>query len=174
LGQVFDGNGNLRSMEDAYNRRGYSEAENNWTKSLLNKQNSNNKKRDENMVFNVEIAIKTLNKNALLKSSGYCAKYVRLSLEAGGIKTNNRPGSAKDYDSFLKKKGFYAINSRNYIPLRGDIVVMEAFMGAKKNHPHGHIQMYNGTQWVSDFRQKAFWPGSDYRNYKPDYTILRW
>jgi len=50
---------------------------------------------------------------------------------------------------------------------------MEAFTGVK-SHPHGHIQMYNGTQWISDFRQNSFWPGSDYRNFTPSLTILRW
>jgi hypothetical protein len=51
---------------------------------------------------------------------------------------------------------------------------MESFMGAKKSHPYGHIQMYNGTQWISDFKQKGFWPGADYRNVQPNFTILRW
>ena len=50
---------------------------------------------------------------------------------------------------------------------------MESFQGAKKNHPHGHIQMYNGEKWISDFRQNNFWPGSDYKNAKPSYVILR-
>jgi len=54
-------------------------------------------------------------------------------------------------------------------PVKGDIAVMESFA----NHPHGHIQMYNGTQWVSDFRQNNFWPGSAYSTNTPNYTIFK-
>ncbi len=135
---------------------------------LRRKQNSSNY-LDK---FNIENAIYTLNQNALLQSSGRCAKYIRLSLEAAGVNMNGHPYSAKDYDTFLKSKGFREISYLNYTPNRGDIVVMESFIG-KKKHIHGHIQMYNGIKWISDFRQKDFWPGGDYRNYKPNFTILR-
>jgi hypothetical protein len=43
--------------------------------------------------------------------------------------------------------------------------------------PCGHIQMYNGTQWVSDFFQtRPFWPGKDYHNATPQlkFQIYRW
>ena len=123
--------------------------------------------------WNVDKAVETLNNNALSSSSGYCARYVRFALEAGGINTNGRPGSAKDYDTFLLNKGFNKVSSVNYKPITGDIVVMEAFVGLKKVHPHGHIQMFNGKKWISDFVQKDFWPGSDYRNSQPISTILR-
>ena len=123
--------------------------------------------------FNIDNAVSTLNENALSSSSGYCAKYVRYALEAGGINMNGHPSSAKDYDSFLSKKGFNEVTSNNYKPIKGDIAVMESFTGVK-SHPYGHIQMYNGTQWISDFRQNSFWPGSDYRNFTPDLTIFRW
>ena len=124
--------------------------------------------------FNINSAIMALNKNSLFKSTGYCARYVRYAIEAGGINTAGRPGSAKDYDTFLAGKGFNVISSLNYQPVAGDIAVMESFMGAIKYHPHGHIQMYNGTKWISDFRQNGFWPGADYRNFQPDFKILRW
>jgi RHS repeat-associated protein len=124
--------------------------------------------------LNVDLAVTTLDKNAKSKPIGYCAKYVRLALEGGGMNTDGRPGSAKDYDKFLTKKGFYRVSSTNYEPIKGDIVVMKSFTYDGKSHPHGHIQMYNGTQWVSDFKQKDFWPGSGYRSYKPDYKIFRW
>lgn len=124
--------------------------------------------------FKIELAVNTLNKNSLLKSTGYCARYVRYAIEVGGINTSGRLGSAKDYADFLFKKGFTKVNVNNYVPLRGDIIVMNSFVGKTKSHPHGHIQMYNGTKWISDFRQKDFWPGPDYRIVQPKYTILRW
>jgi len=95
-----------------------------------------------------------------VKSSGKCAKYVRLMLEAGGIDTKGHPVSAKDYANFLPKIGFKHIatvhgkadqsswTSSNARP--GDIAVM--------NHGvHGHICMYTGEMWASDFKQRNMW-----------------
>ena len=94
-------------------------------------------------------------------SSGKCAAYVRQFLEAGGIDTTGHPVSAKDYASFLPKVGFKCIAN---IPSRaeqtkftneaarpGDIAVME-------HGAHGHICMWNGRNWVSDFVQNNMWP----------------
>lgn len=92
-----------------------------------------------------------------------------MAIEGGGLSTNERPGSAKDYDTYLPTLGFNDVQTSNYIPLTGDIIVMEAF----GTHVHGHIQMYNGSQWVSDFYQRDFWPGSSYRTNQPTYTIFR-
>lgn len=33
--------------------------------------------------------------------------------------------------------------------------------------------MWNGSQWVSDFKQKALYAGRDYRECRPKYIILR-
>jgi hypothetical protein len=123
--------------------------------------------------FDIDRAINTLNDNARANSSGYCARYVRFALESGGINTNGRPSSATNYVPFLQNRGFREVEQEDYVPRIGDIVVMRAFRGTR-NHPHGHIQMFNGTGWVSDFRQRDFWPGRDYRNYQPQTTILRW
>jgi type VI secretion system secreted protein VgrG len=60
------------------------------------------------------------------------------------------------------------------VPEKGDVVVFDSFQGKNEYHQHGHIQMYNGSQWISDFKQAGFWAGRDYRIYKPNYTILRW
>lgn len=123
--------------------------------------------------FDVERAVKTLNRNARGKSTGYCAKYVRLALEAGGLKMLNHPSSASDYDKYLPSLGFQKLEKdEHYVPKKGDIVVTKAFKG-NKNHPYGHISMYNGEQWVSDFKQKDIWAGSDYRSHKPKQIIFR-
>ncbi|MFC5045928.1 hypothetical protein ACFSTE_20415 [Aquimarina hainanensis] len=114
--------------------------------------------------------IKGLNKraSAMDVAVGYCAKYVRWALEAGGMSTLGRPLSAKDYGPFLLKKGFVEISDGDYEI--GDIAVMESFKG----NPDGHIQMYNGENWVSDFIQRTFYPGNSYRKAKPNYKIYRW
>jgi len=149
---------------------------------FLNEFGIDCEKRDESIkesrgAFNIEEAIKTLNQNAQPKSIGKCGKYVRFALEGGELNTTGHPEGARDYDAFLTAKGFDILaveNLKNYKPVKGDIAVFEAFKGDKKNHPWGHVQMHNGTQWVSDFKQNNFWAGSDYSKAKPAYTILRW
>jgi uncharacterized Zn-binding protein involved in type VI secretion len=123
--------------------------------------------------YSVDKAIEALKNNAQPKSGGLCARYVRMALEAGGVEIGPpRPTSAKDYDVELKSKGFSEVPQEEYAPQKGDVVVMENFTGAKE-HPHGHIQMYDGEKWVSDFNQKDFWPGSDFTSSEPGFTILR-
>ncbi len=122
--------------------------------------------------FDVDKAVNYLNSNALDRSSGRCAYYVRQALEAGGISTNPHPISAKDYGSYLLDWGFSIVSPINYSPIRGDIGVIQPYKGGS---PHGHIQMYNGSIWISDFRQRVdFWPGGGYRKNMPNYTIYRW
>jgi hypothetical protein len=135
---------------------------------------SGTEESDSYGAFNISTAVTALDKNAQPNSIGHCARYVRLAIEAGGLSTEGRPGSATNYDVFLPKLGFSTIDSTNYAPEKGDIVVLKAFQGKIKNHEHGHIQMYDGVQWVSDFKQRDFWPGGDYRISKPKYVIFRW
>ena len=40
---------------------------------------------------------------------------------------------------------------------------------------YGHVQMYNGNIWISDFQQLSdFWPGGGYRTNQPSFVIYRW
>lgn len=128
-----------------------------------NNSNSNNDS------FNINSAVSYLTKNALNSSAGACARYVRLALEAGGLSTDGRPLYATDYDTYLPSIGFSAIDTSNYAPQAGDIIVHEA----TGNHKYGHIAMYNGEQWISDFKQNDMYGGSAYRN-SQNYTIFRW
>lgn len=127
----------------------------------------------KNLKYDIDKAVKHLNSHAQPSSLEACAKYVRQAIEAGGLSTVGRPISAYQYVSFLPKLGFTKINSANYTPIKGDIIVIEAFQG-DKYHKHGHIAMYNGSQWVSDFKQRDMWAGPDYRKHKPNYTLFRW
>jgi uncharacterized Zn-binding protein involved in type VI secretion len=115
-------------------------------------------------------AAKHLSENAAPKSQGKCAKYVRQAMEAGGMDTTGRPVSAKNYGPFLDKKGFAKVPAENYVPQKGDVVVIQPYKGGSE---HGHIAMYDGQQWVSDFKQKDMWGGSGYRNNKPPHQIYR-
>lgn len=77
--------------------------------------------------------------------------------------------SAKDYGSSLKAAGFSQLTADNGIYLPGDVVVINGFAG----NPHGHMALYNGTNWVSDFMQRDLYPGRSYRAHRPTYIIYR-
>jgi hypothetical protein len=100
-------------------------------------------------------------------SQGKCAKYCRQGLEAGGLNTDGRPMLAKDYGPFLRKLGASAVPDDNYIPQKGDLVVFDG----NEYYPAGHLQVYDGTQWVSDFKQQRFTPYTD--DTTPTSTIYR-
>ncbi|WP_407269045.1 hypothetical protein [Tenacibaculum maritimum] len=90
------------------------------------------------------------------------------------MSTNGRPNAAADYVSFLPKKGFKEVQVFDDNYQKGDIAVFERFQGVKKYHKYGHIQIYNGENWVSDFVQKTLYPENAYRKAKPNYKIYRW
>ena len=124
--------------------------------------------------FNIDAAVLYLNAHAYATYSretcGRCARAVRLALEAGGINTNPHPISAKDYEPYLKKWGFTKIPRSDYDPIKGDIRVFQNYPGGSK---HGHIDMYNGKQWVSDYFEKNDFPGNGYRLHNT-FSIFRW
>lgn len=85
-------------------------------------------------------------------STGKCARFVNNALRAQGIKIW---GHGKDVAGNLLKRGDFeqvAYNS-NYVPQIGDVMSMPS--SSKSNHNYGHVAIWNGYQWVSDFRQRA-------------------
>ena len=152
------------------------------------KSNSSITMYNEFYHLNIGAAIKMLNKNTGIKydnegknvgikdetqSIGRCAMYVRKALNAGGFNTTGHPLLAANYGNLLKNRGWSVVSKDNYKPEIGDIIVINSFVGRHKQHPSGHIQMYNGTQWVSDFKQPTLMPGEDYRISNPGYVIYR-
>ena len=81
------------------------------------------------------------------KSGHHCAMCVCMAIEAGGVNTAGHPNPAWQYVNFLPKIGFQAISFTN--PQPGDIVVINCTPSRK----WGHICMFNGEYWVSDFVQ---------------------
>lgn len=119
-------------------------------------------------MYDVAKAVAFLNAHAAPTSQGRCAQYVRLAIQAGGVQVTPT-GSAKDYGLPLTNAGFKALPSSASVRA-GDVVVIQPVPG----HPHGHMAMYNGTHWVSDFKQLyGFYPGASYRRMKPSYTVYR-
>jgi hypothetical protein len=108
--------------------------------------------------------------HALSRSSHHCAMYCRLGLEAGGINTDDRPrsGDAGDYGPFLLRHGAQKVLQDSYVPQVGDVAVFDK----TAQHPHGHIEMYDGHHWVSDFMQHSFSPYQDASS-TPTFTIYR-
>lgn len=88
--------------------------------------------------------------------------------------SSDRPGSAFEYKDYLQGKGFNLVNTSDYNPIKGDIIVTEPFQGASHFHKHGHIQMFNGSKWVSDFVQRDIHAGPDWRKFDPPKVIFRW
>ncbi|MCA1763273.1 MAG: hypothetical protein LC664_09820 [Flavobacteriales bacterium] len=125
--------------------------------------------------FNINAAVNYITQNAypyyIDGKCGWCARAVRKALEKGGINTNNHPGSAKDYPDYLREWGFSEVSKANYTPSLGDIRVIQPYTGGNQN---GHINMFNGKDWISDFVENGFWPGPGYRRMKPSYLIFRW
>ncbi len=134
--------------------------------------------------YSIDNAVDWLNNNAhesWRDAKGQCAKYCRNALEAGfGLEKDaflgKTPVPARQYGPFLESQGFQPVNTTNY--LKGDIAVIQGYPGATSDPsgvPYGHIQMYNGNIWISDFKQlRDFWPGGGYRSNQPSFVIYRW
>ncbi len=110
--------------------------------------------------WNLAATIRFLENNTGMASKHMCAKYVRMAMEAGGLSTAGRPAVAKDYVNYLPSIGFSHIatlgdNWSTFSFCPGDIAVMQ-----RPGNPSaaGHICMYTGSIWISDFKQ----PGGPY------------
>ena len=120
-------------------------------------------------MWDKEKAIQYLNAHANVESLGRCAQYMRKAIEAGGV-TLIQHGSAKDYGSSLVLVGFYALDFDPTVYEAGDVVIIDSFTG----NPYGHMAMFNGEIWVSDFKQRELYPGPGFRRHKPSYRIYRY
>lgn len=98
------------------------------------------------------------------RSKNCCAWYVMKALWSGDCYVPIV--RACDYEYVLPMYGFYKIKKTEPLQ-KGDIVVFPAI----KHHPFGHIAMWNGRQWVSNFKQKHLIVASGYRYTK--YAIYR-
>ncbi|MES2225181.1 MAG: pilin [Patescibacteria group bacterium] len=104
-----------------------------------------------------------------------CLAGVQLALHEGGKTLACPPdGYADQCDAPLLRLGFASLGSSDPSPLAGDIVVIQPFPGEKGiGGKAGHIAMYSGTAWISDFTQIDFWGGPGYRANQPAHTFYR-
>jgi hypothetical protein len=111
-------------------------------------------------------AVDYISNHAGRKSKCSCAGYVVLGLWHGGCPAGLIPAYA--YEKTLPQMGFQEVTIENYRPHRGDISVLPP----AGNSPFGHIAVFNGRKWVSDFTQKSLYPSPAYRN-NGSYRIFR-
>lgn len=100
--------------------------------------------------------------HALKASAQKCAEYVNNALRAQGIKIW---GHGRDVAGNLLKTGKFQSIAYNgkYIAQKGDVMSIPSIAG----HPHGHVAIFNGEYWVSDYiqtnkRGNTAAPGDDY------------
>nr|WP_279040942.1 phage tail tip lysozyme [Snodgrassella alvi] len=88
--------------------------------------------------------------HALKASAKKCAEYVNNAFEAQGIKVL---GHGRDVAGNLLKTGKFQSIAYNehYIPQKGDVMSMPS--SSKSKHNYGHVAIFNGKYWVSDFIQ---------------------
>ncbi len=84
------------------------------------------------------------------KSAHKCATAIQLTMAAGGLDVSGRPSEAGNYGPFLLKNGWVRLPNNTSFQ-KGDVCVTKG-LGTKG---YGHISMYNGQNWVSDFIQNS-------------------
>lgn len=109
------------------------------------------------------------------KSTGFCAKYVANALQSAGYKFARQASAFMYANGPLASAGFTKIQNKGQYQI-GDVMVYGAHGGSGGGGVHGHIQIYNGRNWVSDFIQRSVSPGSKYSRVTPtlwrDSTLL--
>jgi hypothetical protein len=127
-------------------------------------------------MYSISAAIQHLNSHAHQASTGYCARYVRNAIVAGGIILPNADaeGFANILGDLLKSRGFmevYGGQAASEHPIAGDVAVIQPYLSPKA---HGHIAMFNGTMWVSDyFQPHGLYPNASYRRYHSPVRLFR-
>ena len=111
-------------------------------------------------------------RGAFCFSINLCARYVRLAFERAFKKVTNhkfdmqQAPAAKDYAPGLLKAGFKIVDISNDSEIeKGDVIIYQV----TKTSPYGHIQVWTGYIWVSDYRQDSKFPDSTYYNLIPVY-----
>lgn len=104
-------------------------------------------------------SVATLTKNAKAHSEHHCSYFVAVAVNAGlpdGTKKlvvdHTRkwgPANGGLMGPKLTSVGFHEQVGKGYSPKTGDVAVIAHGKGA------GHVAMWSGKEWISDFRQGA-------------------
>lgn len=120
-----------------------------------------------NCDWNAEETARYATENAFKKTIGLCAMYVRKAMIAGGIQLY-QGGNAWHYKYLLPIFNFEEIDKKEKKEV-GDIMFFQP-IGKRQ---FGHIAIWNGKQWVSDFKQRSIIVHSDYVKKECEYAIFR-
>lgn len=126
--------------------------------------------QSDNGKIDVDKVAEAINNKAKPGPTQKCATHVREALAAGGVDTRGHPQDAKDYGPTLEKNNFKPVDNKDYVPQKGDVVVIQPYEGG---NPSGHIAIFNGKEWVSDTKQRDMWGGQGYRAHQPPHVVYR-
>ncbi|MCH5145696.1 C40 family peptidase [Desulfovibrio sp. UIB00] len=122
--------------------------------------------------WDLDAAIARLHSQVLPGSDSRCGEFVHKAIDAGGIILNtsyNPHGvSASGYGPILRHAGFRTVTPGEKLQ-KGDVVVFQAIKG----HKDGHVAMFDGKQWISDFKQDSIYAATDYQKVDAPYVIYR-
>ena len=119
--------------------------------------------------YNINKAVSHAEKHHCQKSHSCCAWFVMRAMQSGGCPMIILP--AWTYRDALPFYGYHEVASsmgnqmNGFHPQKGDVVGIEN----GKHSIWGHIAIYTGNCWISDFKQKTMSP---YRKPVP-YKIFR-
>lgn len=102
--------------------------------------------------FDLDKFVQKLDKVKARASSQRCARSIRIALQAAGAVFGSHPVAASDWGGTLAQIGFKQIQPEFDHPQEGDIYIIRR----TNKHIYGHIAGFNGSQWVSDFKQKSY------------------
>ena len=159
-------------------------------------------------VIDIEKSTAVLNRKAKDKPTGYCSRAVFEAINAGrpADKHIDGPGLAKNAGPILEEAGFKKVLSSadklaSYTPRKGDVVVLQDYphqghyidlykdgkpvkdengkiKQVWKDVPAGHIAMFDGKHWVSDYAQdkkygSRIWAGEGFENNRVGMVVYR-
>jgi hypothetical protein len=113
--------------------------------------------------MDIDAAVDHLNENAFPASKNQCAAYVENAINAGLVGTGKQITRPSD-QQLAYQKGPY-LEALGFLKLPSD----------DGNHPDGHMTMFNGEEWVSDYKQNRGtdpYPAQEYRKEKPVWPII--
>lgn len=136
-------------------------------------------------MFDADKAAKYVNTHKEGSTIHRCAHYVvnAITNSAGGGQPMGRAEDAKNNGPYLEAAGFKEVASgpnplgtgddkfpSGYTPQKGDVAVIQPYKGGNQS---GHMAMYDGQNWISDFQQRGMYSGPTYRAKAPPYKIYR-
>lgn len=163
--QVANGNGNVPNdfmqwLMGSLGATAAGTAGADWAPNVLRGQKpGTGQNGDAHEKLNVAAACNWLATNAHAKSTHWCARYVRIALNRGGLSLpNGMPApSAKYYVNILPANGWDEIPAAQAGQPCDVIVIDETWSTGREHHyKDGHIAMCIGNgRWASDFLQNS-------------------